>query len=329
MRIGTRGSALALWQARWVAEQLHAAAPHLPAPELVIIRTEGDRTQKAETPLAAVAGQGIFVREIEQALQAGEIDAAVHSAKDLPSRETPGTTLAAFCERGDPRDALVSPRFGTLDNLPKGARLATSSPRRIAQLLAYRPDLTFVPLRGNVDTRLAKLERGDADGLVLAMAGLTRLGRADAITEELAPELCLPQVGQGCVAVQCRADDLETAGRVHEACDHFVTRREVVCERAFLAQLGGGCSAPVAAYAQSSDRFLYLFALVASPDGSTVLRTRSGAPAGQVQAVADGAFQDLLLRGARRLLDGGATSSELAAEGHATGGADDRTDSPG
>ena len=301
LRLATRGSALALWQANWVAEQLCSHDPQIET-ELVIVRTTGDA--RTDVPLAALAGRGIFVREIEEAVLQGAADAAVHSAKDLPSADAPGLTLAAFCERADPRDVVISPRYGTLAALPTGAKVGTSAARRIAQLRAVRPDLEFVPIRGNVDTRLEKVQRGEVDALVLAGAGVARLGRSESVTEWLDPETCLPQVGQGCVAVQCRSDDPATIQIVHAACDHFVTRREVVCERMFLSLLGGGCTAPVAGYAISSDRFLYLFALVADLAGTTVLRTRAGAPLAHGDVVARGAYDDLVTRGAGALLAG-------------------------
>ncbi len=298
LRIGTRGSALALWQANWVSEQLRTRFPEMEL-ETVVIKTAGDVRQ--DVPLSAVAGNGVFVVEIEAALLRGEIDVAVHSAKDLQSSDPPGLVIAAFCERADPRDALISPH-GTLEQLPHGARVATGAPRRVAQLRHVRPDLQFTDIRGNVDTRLAKLARGDADALVLAVAGLSRLGRADVITETLPPETCLPQVGQACVAVQCRGEDADIVALVAEACDHFPTRREVGCERRFLSLLGGGCQAPVAAHAISSDRNLYLFALVAKPDGSEIIRTRSGSQLSNIAGIADGAYHDLIARGAGALL---------------------------
>jgi len=302
MRLGTRGSALALWQANWVAEMVQSRFPHIEV-EIVVIKTAGDIRQ--DVPLQEVAGKGVFVREIEAALLRDEIDVAVHSAKDLPSVDTPGLTLAAFCERGDPRDAVVSPKYKTLENLPEGATVATSAPRRIAQILALRPDLKFEAIRGNVDTRLMKLERGDADALILAAAGLARLKRDSVITQTLDPEVSLPQVGQACVAVQCRLADADVCALVAEACDHPMTRREVSAERAFLAKLGGGCTAPVAGYAISSDRNLYLFALVASRDGKTVLRTRAGSLLVDSQGVAEGAYNDLMARGAEAVLAAG------------------------
>jgi hydroxymethylbilane synthase len=300
IRLGTRGSKLALWQANWVKEQLEAKFPGLPV-EIVVVQTEGDASQAANTPLAQVRGRGVFVKELEQALHDGRIDAAVHSAKDMPSSDPEGLLIAAYCERADPRDALIAPKYGTLAALPEGARVGTGSPRRIAQLLAIRPDLRFVEVRGNVDTRLQKMERGEAEALVLATAGLARLGKDSLITETLEPEIMLPQVGQGCVAVQCRSADADIIATIHAACDHYLARREVGCERQFLARIGGGCSAPVAAYGISSDRMLYLFALVASPDGTMILKTRAGAHVSNVTGVAEGAYQDLWARGAAEI----------------------------
>ena len=300
LRLGTRGSALALWQAQMVAARLRSASPDTLV-EIVIVKTTGDVRQ--DIPLPAMAGKGVFVREIETALLRGEIDLAVHSAKDLQSMDPDGLMLAAFCERADPRDALVSPRFGTLAHLPHGATVATGSPRRVAQLKHLRPDLQFVEVRGNVDTRLSKLARGDADALVLAAAGLIRLDRADAITEYLTIEVCLPQVGQACVAVQCRAGDAETIDLIGHACDHAPTRAAVTAERAFLALLGGGCTAPVAAHAvrEGSEKYL-LEALVASSEGKTILRSSRVFIPQESQQAAHDVYSELLRQGADTLL---------------------------
>jgi len=300
VKLATRGSALALWQANHVADLLRAHDPSL-AVEIVVVRTSGDVRQ--DVPLQAVAGKGVFVREIEQALLAGQADIAVHSCKDLQSEDVPGLALAAFCERGDPCDCLVSPHFGTLDNLPPGALVGTGAPRRIAQLLHRRPDLRFTEIRGNVDTRLAKLARGDCDALVLAVAGLERLNRANVITERLSMEEFVPQVGQACVAVQCRADDEQTATLVREACDHARTRAAVTTERAFLALLGGGCTAPVAAHARDNDDLFTFAALVARRDGAILLRAERPLLPGDERRLARTVFDDLLAQGARELLD--------------------------
>jgi len=300
VKLATRGSALALWQANHVAGLLRARDPGLNV-EIVVVKTTGDVRQ--DVPLQAVAGKGVFVREIEQALLAGAADIAVHSCKDLQSEDPPGLTLAAFCERGDPRDCLVSPKYGTLDNLPQGALVGTGAPRRIAQLLHRRPDLRFTEIRGNVDTRLAKLARGDCNALVLAVAGLERLNRAEVITERLPFDISLPQVGQACVAVQCRADDEETVSLVREACDDARTRVAVTTERAFLALLGGGCTAPVAAHARDNDDVFTFAALAARRDGSAVVRAERHLVLGDGSQLARTVFDDLLAQGARELLD--------------------------
>lgn len=298
VRLGTRGSALALWQANRVADQLRTHHRDL-AVEIVVLKTTGDVRQ--DVPLQVVAGKGVFVREIEAALLQGDVDLAVHSAKDLQSEKVPGLVLAAFCERGDPRDCLVSP-VGAWADLPRGARIGTGAPRRIAQLRHARPDLHFDPLRGNVDTRLAKLQRGECDALVLAVAGLERLGRGDAITQRLPLDLCLPQVGQACVAVQCRADDSRTGRLVAAACDHAPTRKAVETERAFLARLGGGCTAPVAAHAILRDETLTLSALAGRLDGSEIIRAMQSAPSEQGSRLAGWVYEELLQRGAGRIL---------------------------
>lgn len=299
IRLATRGSQLALWQANWVAERIRSSSPETTV-ELVIVKTTGD--VKTDTPLSAMAGKGVFVREIEAALLRNEADIAVHSAKDLPSVDTPGLHLAAFCEREDPRDALIS-RHGGWSDLPHGITVATSAPRRIAQLKHVRPDLNFVPIRGNVDTRLAKLERGDADALILAVAGLVRLGKGEVITERLPITLSLPQVGQACVAVQCRADD-DTTDLIRTSCDHAPTRLAVTTERAFLALLGGGCTVPVAAHAVTDGPYLQLTARVATPDGSQMLEAahRTSSVGEISQAVAWAVYKELEEQGAKQLL---------------------------
>lgn len=299
--MGTRGSALALWQAEMVATRLRAAETGSEV-EIVVIRTTGDARQ--DVALREMAGKGIFVREIEAALLRGEVDLAVHSAKDLPSTDPEGLLLAAFCERADPRDAVVS-RHGGLDALPDGALVATSAPRRIAQLKHYRSDLRFTEIRGNVDTRLAKLERGEADALVLACAGLDRLGRAEVISERLPLSVSLPQVGQACVAVQCRAEDTETIARVRAACDHVATRAAVAVEREFLALLGGGCTAPVAAHASFNEGehgTLMLTARVGTREGDSLLTASAAAPPDAIDTLAQKIFADLMVQGAAELL---------------------------
>ena len=243
--LGTRGSALARWQTDWVLARLREHWPDL-ASTVRVFTTTGDRL--LDTPLPALGGKGVFTAELEDALLKGEIDVAVHSLKDLPVVVTPGLALGAICERVDARDVLVSASGAALSALPAGARVGTSSLRRSAQLLQARPDLVILPLRGNVDTRLRKAQHGEYDAIVLAAAGVLRLGLEAAITEYLPFDLMLPAPGQGALAVQCRSDDLAIQSLL-KPLDHEPTRAAVEAERSFLRGLGGGCAAPVAAYA--------------------------------------------------------------------------------
>ena len=242
LRLATRGSAQARTQAQAVADALMAANPDR-AVELVFVETLGDRTQHAEVPLHTIGGQGVFVKEVQQAVLRGDADAAAHSAKDLPSTTATGLHLAAFCERRDARDALVG---ATLDELAPGAHVATGSVRRRAQLAVVRPDLTFLELRGNIHTRLGKVPEGGA--IVMAAAALDILGLTDQVAEFLPPAAFVPSPGQGCVAIECRAGDAE-AIELLGTIDHRASRRNVEIERAFLAELGSGCSLPVGAHA--------------------------------------------------------------------------------
>jgi hydroxymethylbilane synthase len=271
IRIGSRGSALARWQAEHVRDRL-AAQGH--DASIAIITTTGDRV--LDRRLENVGGKGAFLKEIEEAMLAGEIDLAVHSLKDVPTALPAGLILAAFLERADPRDAFLSRSGCPLRELPQGARVGTTSLRRQAQLRARRPDLTLVDLRGNVDTRLRRLRDGDFDAILLALAGLTRLGRAGEVTEVVAPEIILPAPGQGAIALECREDDADRR-RAAAALDHAATRRCVSAERAFLAALGGGCNVPLGAYAQEEGAALRLRGLVARVDGTEVVSgERSG-----------------------------------------------------
>lgn len=259
MRVATRGSALARWQAERVVARLGRDA------ELVIVSTTGDRD--TSSTIHALGGTGVFVKEVQDAVLRGEADVAVHSAKDLPPLTPAGLRLAAIPERGDPRDALVGAR---LDDLPTGARIGTGSVRRRAQLAALRPDLTFGELRGNIPTRLEKA--ADFDAVVMAAAALDRLERADRIAERLEPSTLLPQVAQGALAVECRADDDATLAAL-AAIDDPIAAVAVAAERAFLAELGGGCSLPCGALARhGDDGTLTVDALLASLDGRVVLR---------------------------------------------------------
>jgi hydroxymethylbilane synthase len=236
IRLGTRGSALALAQARWVADRLGGC-------ELVVIETAGDRDRERRFDQIG-DGRAVFTREIESALVDGRVDVAVHSAKDLTGEPPEGLELGAICERGDPRDACCGP-YGSLSEIPAGARIGTSSARRAALLAALRPDLSVVPLRGNVDTRLRKLDQGDADAIVLAAAGLIRLGLEHRIGFLFDPDEFVPEAGQGALALQVRAGDRGVVA----ALDHAPSRRRYEAERARVEELGGGCTVPVAAYA--------------------------------------------------------------------------------
>ena len=283
MRIATRASTLARWQAERVGAWLGDDV------ELVFVSTTGDRDQTSE--LHAIGGQGVFTKEVQQAVLDGRADLAVHSAKDLPSTTPEGLVLAVVPERADPRDALVGRPFADLE---PGAAIGTGSVRRRAQLAAARPDLTFGPLRGNIETRLRKRTELGYDAVVVAVAALERLGLAHEIADVLDPELLMPQVAQGALAVECRAGDERTLARLH-AIDSPVAHRCVDAERAFLAELGGGCELPCGALARAgTDGQLVLEAVLASLDGHVVLRTR----------VAGDDPADVGTTAARDLLDG-------------------------
>ncbi len=272
VRLATRGSPLARWQTDHVAALLRAAEPGLEV-EPVVVSTLGDR--RLDSEIWQLGGAGVFVKEVQAAVLDGRADAAVHSAKDLPSNPalaTPGLVLAAVPERGDPRDALVG---RPLADLPPGARVATGSTRRRAQLADLRPDLTFTGLRGSIATRLEKAATGEVAAVVVAAAALDRLGRLEDAAEVLAPEVVVPQIGQGALAVECRQDDpalRELLGRI----EHGASRRAVDAERGFLASLGGGCELPAAAYAVVGDEgTTRLTVLLATLDGRLVLRSRT------------------------------------------------------
>jgi hydroxymethylbilane synthase len=280
LRIGTRGSPLALAQAAELAQRLATAHAELAAPgaiETVVIKTSGDVLAKAR--LADVGGKGLFTKEIEEALLARRIDLAVHSLKDLPTFLPQGLALAAHLPREDPRDAWFSPGAGGPGALPPGACIGTSSPRREAQLRHARPDVAVVAMRGNVETRLAKLERGEVDAMLLAVAGLKRLGLAQRITTILSPEEMLPAAAQGAIGIEIRADD-GAAGALLAAVDDAPTAAQVTAERAVLAALGGSCRTPIAALAQTGGGTLRLRAMILRPDGSErLLAERQGAVA--------------------------------------------------
>jgi hydroxymethylbilane synthase len=296
VRIGTRASALALAQADAVAAALWDVGAEV---EIVPMRTEGDR--RASARLADIGGKGLFVREIEEALLAGRVDVAVHSLKDLPAELPDGLALAAFPPREDPRDVLVTTTGARLEALRRGASIGTSSLRRRAMVLAARPDLTVVPLRGNVDTRLAKLAAGECDGIVLAAAGLRRLALTPAHVCPLDVETFVPAVGQGTLAVEVRGDDVRTRGLVAQI-DHPDTHVCSLAERAYLRRLGASCNTPMAAHAtldRSGDRpRLVMRAMVASEDGGRVLRADAAGAPDDADDVGRGLAELLLERGA-------------------------------
>ncbi len=296
--IGTRGSALAMWQARWVADGLTSARPDLRL-RIEKIKTGGDVANQA--PFWQIGGGGLFVRELERALLDGRIDLAVHSMKDLPSATEAGLVVAAVPERQDPRDVVVSRHGLPLSALPVGARVGTSSSRRRAQLLAYRRDLEIVPLRGNLDTRLRKSEADDLDAVVLAAAGLGRLGFLDRVAEFLSPEVCLPAVGQGALAVQAREGDREVSA-VLARLEHPPTRAATEAERAFMRALGGGCQVPMAALCRPHDDGLVMDALVASADGTRVIRGREIGDVGDPAGLGERVARQLEAQGAAELL---------------------------
>jgi hydroxymethylbilane synthase len=267
----TRPSALARWQTNYIAEQLQATWEYLNCEE-VIIKTKGDRI--LDVPLPEVGGKGLFTQELEAALREGRVDAAVHSLKDLPTEDSPGLSIGLIPERADARDVLITPEGYKLDDLPQGAVVGTSSNRRTAQLLAYRPDLSVKSIRGNVDTRLRKVNTDEYDAIVLAAAGVTRLGLQAHISQYLPYEIMLPAPGQGALAVQCRADD-ESTLNILRALEHPPTRLAVTAERAFLEALGGGCSLPVGALATVIEEGIELQGIIASPDGDRIHRLRA------------------------------------------------------
>ena len=290
VRFATRGSQLALAQTRIAIDVLQRAGLPLSA-EIVEIRTEGDRDQR--TPLSELGGRGVFVRAVEDALLAGRADLAVHSLKDVPTDPADGLTLGAVLERGDPRDALVASAGRRLSDLPDGARVGTSSGRRAALLKALRPGLEVADIRGNVDTRLRRVADGDYDGVLLAAAGLERLGRLDEATQLFEVMAFPPAPGQGAIVLQCRADDAALLDRL-AAVDHAATRTAVEAERGFLAALGAGCTLPVAAFAQLSDGLLAVRGMIASEDGSDPRFGDATGPPGEAEALGRGLAERLL-----------------------------------
>ena len=298
LRIATRQSPLALWQAHYVKDRLMACHPGLQV-ELVPLVTKGDVI--LDTPLAKVGGKGLFVKELETALLENRADIAVHSMKDVPVEFPSGLGLVTICEREDPRDAFVSNHYDSLDALPAGSIVGTSSLRRQCQIAEQRPNLVIRSLRGNVGTRLSKLDSGEYDAIILAVAGLKRLQLSDRVRVALPPEQSLPAVGQGAVGIECRLDDQQTRDLLAPL-NHDETATRVLAERAMNTRLEGGCQVPIGSYAELIDGELWLRALVGSPDGEQVIRgERRGKPEDAEQlgvSLAD----ELLERGARAIL---------------------------
>lgn len=302
IKIGTRGSQLALWQTNWVKSQIEKHHPGIEV-EITIISTKGDWVLDVSLPKLGEQGKGLFTKELEDAIFEHRVDLAVHSLKDLPTELPTGLGIGAICEREDVRDALIArDPIRSFGELPARAVIGTSSLRRQAQLRRARPDLIIEPVRGNVDTRLRKLDEGSFDAIVLAAAGLHRLGHANRITEHLSEDFMLPAVGQGALAIETRADDA-VINEIVNTLDHEATRLACRAERAFLRGLGGGCLVPIAAHATIDDGTMLLTGLVASPDGSEALRDRQSGPSSDAEAIGQRLADELLARGADRILN--------------------------
>ncbi|OUS12398.1 hydroxymethylbilane synthase [Gammaproteobacteria bacterium 53_120_T64] len=299
LRIATRKSPLALWQAHFVRDALLRAHTGLSV-EIIGMTTQGDKI--LDTPLAKIGGKGLFVKELEVALLEGRADIAVHSMKDVPMALPPGLVLPVICKREDPRDAFVANHYASIDELPAGARVGTSSMRRQCQLMERYPQLEVLDLRGNVNTRLAKLDKAEYDGIILATAGLLRLDMADRITQRIPVSQSLPAGGQGAVGIECRADDEQTLGLLR-VLHHPDTAARVAAERAVNRALEGGCQVPIACYAElSADQQLHLRALVGSLDGSVMLREEITGAAAAAEQLGITLAQRLLARGADKIL---------------------------
>ncbi len=303
--IGTRGSKLALWQAEWVASELRRLNPDLQV-ELERIKTTGDKI--LDVPLAKIGGKGLFVKEIEEALLREEVDIAVHSMKDVPTVLPEGLGIVAVCRRESPRDVFVSrrgpegPLYRGLMSLPEGARVGTSSLRRLCQVRHLRGDLDVVPLRGNLDTRLRKLDEGQFDAIIVAEAGMKRLGLTDRITQVLGAETLLPAIGQGAIGIEARVDREEVVSLIQEL-DHPETRVCVDAERSFLKRLEGGCQVPIAAYARMVNGKVEIEALVGDLEGRRLIRGKRVAVPERAEEEAVHLAEELLQRGAREILE--------------------------
>ncbi|UCF89370.1 MAG: hydroxymethylbilane synthase [bacterium] len=299
LRIGTRGSQLALWQANWIKEQLIRRHPDLDV-EIHTIKTTGDKI--LDVPLAKVGGKGLFVKEIEEALLRNSVDLAVHSMKDVPTELPEGLGIVAVSEREDPRDAVLGREATPILELPEGAKIGTSSLRRQAQLFAARPDFVIEPLRGNINTRLRKLKEGMYDAIILAMAGVTRLGWEEEVTEIIDTGLMLPAIGQGALGIEARLDDADTLERIAFLNDE-VTGSCVAAERAFLHRLEGGCQVPIAAYGVREGDEVVLTGLVGSVDGKKIVKDSDRGPAGDAAALGTALADRILDAGGRAILE--------------------------
>lgn len=299
LRIATRSSALALWQAEFIKSELERLHSHITV-ELIKIKTQGDKI--LDVPLAKIGGKGLFVKELEEAMLDGRADLAVHSMKDVPMAFPEGLGLVAICEREDPTDAFISNHYANIDELPAGAVVGTASLRREAQIRANRPDLEIKVLRGNVNTRLAKLDAGDYDAIILASSGLKRLGFSDRIRYCLPDTFCLPAVGQGALGIECRLNDDELREML-EPLNHADSADRVKAERAMNRRLEGGCQVPIAAYALLEDEdTLWLRGLVGSVDGTQILRVEGRAPRAEGERLGRELAEQLLGMGADKVL---------------------------
>ena len=299
LRIATRKSPLALWQANYVKDALELANPGLQV-QLITMSTKGDRI--LDSPLAKIGGKGLFVKELEHSMLRGEADIAVHSMKDVPMEFPEGLALTVICEREDPSDALVSNTFNSFAELPQGARVGTSSFRRQCQLKQLRPDLEVRDLRGNVGTRLGKLDAGEYDAVILASAGLMRLELAGRIREKLSFETCLPAGGQGAVGIETRDGDQEVLALV-STLHHDVTASRVIAERAVNFHLHGGCQVPIASFAEIDNNSIRLRALVGETSGEKILRCEKTGPVADAHGLGIAVAENLLEQGAREILD--------------------------
>lgn len=299
VKIGTRGSALALWQATWIKNRLEDRYPEITL-ELIKIKTKGDKI--SDVPLSKIGGKGLFVKEIEQALMDGRIDMAVHSMKDVPTEVPHGLYIGIIPKRDDPRDVLIAKRGGTFRTIKRGAKIGTSSLRRKAQLLYLRKDLQVVPLRGNLDTRIRKLDKEDLDAIMVASAGVRRMELQEKVSEYLSPGIMLPAIGQGALGIELRQGD-EKMYNLVAFLDHHQTRLSIEAERSFLKRLGGGCQVPIAALGILEDKRLKLQGLVADTEGKQIIKDQIEGEPSNAQELGRKLAERLLRKGAQNILD--------------------------